>query len=294
MADGLPSQYINFTTATMEPVLLGISPSTGSSGGTLITVTGSGFGMTNTTSVTLINGSNVDICETVTMTGYGTFTCLTKQMEITTNSNIRIYYGTTKYSCGLTDNTNCRYEQQNSSSPSVTSISLATTTTIDIVGTDFPTSGKDVVVIISGVTSTSGVINSATSMTVTFANGVPVSTAGATPSIRFVPTTGGRRRMLTTVSNSDEQLIAYTDSTLTNALSVTASTDSLSCSFQGGCPYTVTANGLTSTITGDSTSYIEVCGRECVLDSTTSTSTAATCTLPYVSTAYSASEYSIV
>ena len=132
-------------------------------------------------------------------------------------------------------------------------------------------------------------------MTVTFANGVPVSASGATPSIRFVPATSGRRRMLTTVSNSDEQLIAYSDSTtLTNALSVTASTASLSCSFQGGCPYTVTANGLTSTISGDSTSYIEVCGRECVLDTTASTSTAATCTLPYVSTAYSASEYSIV
>ena len=55
MADGLPSQYINFTTATMEPKLLSISPSTGSSGGTLITVTGSGFGATNTTAVQLVN-----------------------------------------------------------------------------------------------------------------------------------------------------------------------------------------------------------------------------------------------
>ena len=69
---------MNFTTATMEPVLLSISPSSGSSGGTLITVTGSGFGQTNTTAVNLINGSNQEICETVTMTGYGTFTCLTK------------------------------------------------------------------------------------------------------------------------------------------------------------------------------------------------------------------------
>jgi hypothetical protein len=75
---------------------------------------------------------------------------------------------------------------------------------------------------------------------------------------------------------------------------VTASTENLSCSFQGGCSYTVTANGLTSTISGDSSSYVDVCGRECVLDSTASTSTAATCTLPYVSTAYSASTYSIV
>ena len=55
MADGLPSQYINFTTATMEPKLLSISPSTGSSGGTLIPVTGSGFGATNTTDVQLVN-----------------------------------------------------------------------------------------------------------------------------------------------------------------------------------------------------------------------------------------------
>jgi hypothetical protein len=100
---------------------------------------------------------------------------------------------------------------------------------------------------------------------------------------------------LTSVSNSDEQLIAYSDSvSVTNTLSVTASTENLSCSFQGGCPYTVTANGLTSTISGDSSSRIDVCGRECVLDATASTSTATTCTLPYVSTAYSASEYSIV
>jgi hypothetical protein len=44
MADGLPTGYANYTSATMEPKLLSISPSSGSSGGTLITVTGSGFG----------------------------------------------------------------------------------------------------------------------------------------------------------------------------------------------------------------------------------------------------------
>lgn len=86
----------------------------------------------------------------------------------------------------------------------ISSITVGSATTLDIVGTNFPTSGKDAVVIMSGVTSTSCVINSATSITATFANGVPVTATGATPSVRFVPTTGGRRR-LTTVTDSDEQ-----------------------------------------------------------------------------------------
>jgi hypothetical protein len=166
------------------------------------------------------------------MTGYGTFTCLTKSMEISSSENIRIQFGTSKYSCGNTNTANCQYEQQNSNSPTVTSVSVSSTTTLDIVGTNFPTSGKDVVVIISGVTSTSGVINSATSITVTFVNGIPVAASGVSPSIHFIPTSGGRRRRLTSITNSDEQLIAYSDNiSVTNTLSVTASTENLSCSF---------------------------------------------------------------
>ena len=110
MADGLPSQYINFTTATMEPKLLSISPSTGSSGGTLITVTGSGFGATNTTFVQLVRQSGDWLCDidTVTVTGYGTFTCLTMQKDILTTDTISIQIGTgTTYGCGNTDATAC-------------------------------------------------------------------------------------------------------------------------------------------------------------------------------------------
>ena len=51
---------------------------------------------------------------------------------------------------------------------------------------------------------------------------------------------------------------------------------------------------MTATINGSSNSYVEVCGRECVLDTDASTPEAAVCTLPYVSTAFSASEYDIV
>ena len=43
-ADGLPTGYESFTEATMTPTLVSISPSTGSSGGQKLTVTGSSFG----------------------------------------------------------------------------------------------------------------------------------------------------------------------------------------------------------------------------------------------------------
>ena len=43
-ADGLPTGYESHTQASMSPRLVQISPSVGSSGGQLLTVTGSGFG----------------------------------------------------------------------------------------------------------------------------------------------------------------------------------------------------------------------------------------------------------
>lgn len=44
--DGLPLGYEAHTQSlSLEPVLLAISPKTGSSAGTLVTVTGSGFGV---------------------------------------------------------------------------------------------------------------------------------------------------------------------------------------------------------------------------------------------------------
>ena len=83
-ASGLPNDY-DRGQITMVPNLVSISPSSGSSGGTLVTVTGTGFGV-NTADVTLVNGSTGDdICDAVTITGYGTFTCLTKAVE--TNSS---------------------------------------------------------------------------------------------------------------------------------------------------------------------------------------------------------------
>ena len=60
--DGLPANYQQFSSISMTPALISISPSTGSSGGTLITVTGTGFG-TDTDGVNLVKASNgEEIC----------------------------------------------------------------------------------------------------------------------------------------------------------------------------------------------------------------------------------------
>lgn len=166
---------------------------------------------------------------------------------------------------------------------------------IDITGTGFPTSSYDAVLIINGVESSSSVINSATSITATFANGVPVASTAISPSLRFVPTASGGRRRLVSITDADQQMIAVNvDVTISNAIQVTGSTSGLSCSFQGGCPYSVTAQGLFSTIQADNTTYIDVCGNECVLSANSSDRAQATCTLPHVSTSYSASNYEIV
>jgi len=82
---------------------------------------------------------------------------------------------------------------------------------------------------------------------------------------------------------------------VTNTLSVTDSTAGLSCSFQGGCSYSVTASGLTSSLLNSSSAnQIDVCGNPCVINEAASDSTQTTCTLPLVSTAYSATTYEIV
>ena len=88
--DGLPTGYTDFTSISVEPTLVSISPSSGSSGGTLLTVSGTGFG-TATESLNLVQSSTgTEICDEVKISGYGSFTCLTKAMEILSTDEIQL------------------------------------------------------------------------------------------------------------------------------------------------------------------------------------------------------------
>lgn len=294
-ADGLPSGYADFNSVTVTPSLVSVSPSSGSFGGTLLTVTGTGFGV-DTQDVNLIHeATGTEICSEVEVTGYGTFTCLTVSLEISSTDNLYLKTASGSHSCGNTLNSaECFFEQAQASSPSVTGATISSSSTIAIDGTDFPTSDYDVIVLFKGVESDSAVINSDVSITATFNNGIPVSETAESPSVRFVPSDS--RRRLVSLSDAGMQLLGWIngDVTIQNTLSVTDSTSGLSCSFQGGCAYTVTSDGLTSTLTDSETNYIDVCGNTCVIDSDASDADQTTCTLPYVSTAYSASTFEIV
>jgi hypothetical protein len=253
--DGLPTGYADFASLTVVPTVVSISPSTGSSGGTLITVTGTGFG-TSTEDVNLIDeNSDTEICEEVKMISYGSFTCLTKAMEITAGDVITLKTASGAFSCGNTATPDeCLFEQLDASSPVVTGASISSSSSITITGTAFPTSDYDVIVLFKGVETSSAVIDSDTSITATFSNGIPISDTAASPSVRFVPTASDSRRRLMSLADADLQLVAIlSDVTVANTLSVTDSTSSLSCSFQGGCSYSVSAAGLTASLTNSAT-----------------------------------------
>ena len=176
-ADGLPSGYDSFDTATIVPTLVSVSPSTGSSGGTLLTVTGTGFGTKNCCDDLNLESatSGSDICDEVNITGYGTFTCLTKAMEISSSDTIDLKISGETYACGNADNTACSFELLDSSSPTLEFVNIQNAASLMIEGSSFPTSDYDVVAIFMGIESSSGVISSEQIIEVTFDKGVPVS-----------------------------------------------------------------------------------------------------------------------
>jgi hypothetical protein len=117
-----------------------------------------------------------------------------------------------------------------------------------LTGTDFDISGFTALVEFADVTADSVTIDSATQATATFTWGVPIGT--------------GSPRM-TFDSDTETYLKVWTDgeSEYTNALAATDSTSGLTCSFAGGCTYTVTAQSLATMIRDDdSINHVTVCG----------------------------------
>ncbi|MCP4566435.1 MAG: hypothetical protein GY841_02510, partial [FCB group bacterium] len=265
MPDGLPTGYDTITTVPVTPNLVSISPATGSAGGTLLTVTGTGFGV-KTEGVTLAKASGDSVCDKVTITGYGTFTCMTKAEEITASDVLSLKTSAGTYACANTlTAADCGYEQTTAASPAVTGAVKASSSTITITGTSFDVA-LDAVVVYQGVESDSATIDSDTTITATYTKGVPVSSAPQPISVSFIPKPSAGRRL--SLADSNSQLVAAQASAVTmeNSLSVTSSTTALTCSFQGGCPYTVTSAGLFATLKDSTADSISVCGRTCEID----------------------------
>ena len=156
---------------------------------------------------------------------------------------------------------------------------MSDASTINFVGTNFPTAGYTVSCGYQGVEGTVA-SSTATDATCTFAAGVPAGDA-AVAQLVFTDVSGVE---LTSDANGQ---------TLTNTLSIGAGASGLSCSFAGGCVYTVDGNGIAGAIQGNDSNMITVCGNECALDLSASTAGQAACRLPPLATSYSAGTFDI-
>ncbi len=80
---------------TFTPNFYLITPTNaGSEGGTLLTVSGTGFGI-KTAGLGLYNvTTSKSLCKKVTVTGYGSFTCLTNALPVALTNTIKLLNGT--------------------------------------------------------------------------------------------------------------------------------------------------------------------------------------------------------
>ena len=136
--DGFPTGYDTIRTVAVTPNLVSISPATGSAGGTLLTVTGTGFG-SKTEGLTLVDSNDSDVCDKVEIIGYGQFTCQTKAIEIEKTNALKLKTSAASYACGNSVATECEFEQLTASSPTVSDVQKSDGSTLAVTGTNFPT-----------------------------------------------------------------------------------------------------------------------------------------------------------
>lgn len=87
---GIPEGYSELDSGiTFEPKLVSLSTNKGSAGGSLITAVVKGVGEDD--DITLYDSAtSTDICETATVTAYGTLECLTVAMDISAGTVLSI------------------------------------------------------------------------------------------------------------------------------------------------------------------------------------------------------------
>jgi hypothetical protein len=125
---------------TITPKLVSISPSTGTVGGTTLTLNVQGVGVSST-NIAIQDSTGASICDVVTITAYSAVSCVTKKQEIN-SSSYQVSDGTTSLACDSTNSgTSCSYSQLTATTgqPTITSLAKGSDTTIVITGTNFAT-----------------------------------------------------------------------------------------------------------------------------------------------------------
>lgn len=257
------------------PAILTITPSVGSSGGSIISVTGSGFG-TETVGLNLLADGET-LCSVVEITAYGEFTCLTNAIEVAEGAVITVVVVeiTQLLSHVATD---AIYSQ--TESITVTAADLSSNT-ITFTGTGFPISDYTAFATFAGLTATSVTIVSAVSVIASWdVTGVPGVTEAP---VLYFEYTDGTYSHYASIDSSVS---------ISKTLDVSATTDSLVCSFAGGCTYAIASDGLYASLLNSDNS-VEICGSPCTLREDLSDYSFAVCELPGLATTYSVDNYQI-
>lgn len=131
LADGIPTGAASIVSLDYTKALVSISAQVGSSAGSQLTVTGTGFG-TDTTDVNLYYQEGaVNLCDTVEVTAYGTFTCNTIEMEVPDGATLQLVVDGSTYDCLNTlSASECTYKAITADSPSLSAVTLTDSTTV--------------------------------------------------------------------------------------------------------------------------------------------------------------------
>lgn len=207
---------------------------------------------TNTTGVTLVTASGTDICESVTIPSYGVLRCKTKAASVASTS-LKVKLGTTSSACVGTSG-ECDYETSSVNFPEVSAIALTDAHTLSFTGTGLQLLQADYTagVTFSGIKADSVTLDSDTSATAVFTQGIPIG-SGVKPKLYFANAATGITHW------------AVSTATVSNTLTPSLSLDSsLDCSFAGGCLLKVTQPGLVHNLLNDTAkNVIRVCGQVC-------------------------------
>jgi hypothetical protein len=145
-ADGLPANYTACGSVDVTPQFFRMSTSFGSSGGTLITVEGTGFGKETTGLNLRHKASGEDLCmdpDTVPfdvplgVVEYGKFNCMTKPFTTTELDDYELVIGDQTYGCYNSDSSDCHLKLNDNTSPLIKSAAFEGATKIIITGVGF-------------------------------------------------------------------------------------------------------------------------------------------------------------
>ena len=181
----------------------------------MLTITGDHFAADITGS--LKDTNDVEICSALTYVSKTELTCIGTSTAAAAYANTKLVIGNTNVACATT----CPYETTDALTPTATGVTQTNANTYVVAGTNFPTGSTLQTATLGGIDANSGVIDSATQVTLTFANGIGFGNDLPLSALVFAD---GKR---TKIDAAAKITVAFTATLAQN----------VACSYAGGCLY---------------------------------------------------------